>query len=101
MNKDAFAQPTGPRYGNCGLNNVRGPGLLNVDLGIFRKFQIGETTDIQFRIEGFNMMNSPHFERPNSRSITSGSFMLLNRIRNTGREGIDERLFHVGLRIGW
>ena len=51
--------------------------------------------------EGFNMTNTPHFERPNSRNVNSGTFMILNRIRNTGREGIDERFFRVGLRLGW
>ena len=96
-----FAQPTGARFGTCGPNSVRGPGLFNSDMGIFRKFQINEKVTLQFRAEGFNMTSTPHFERPNSRSVTSGTFMILNRIRNTGREGIDERFFGVGLRLGW
>ena len=70
-------------------------------MGIFRKFQVSEKFNLEFRAEGFNMTNTPHFERPNSRSVTSGTFMILNRIRNTGREGIDERFFRVGLRLGW
>ncbi|MDE0104810.1 MAG: TonB-dependent receptor [Bryobacterales bacterium] len=97
----AFAQPTGPRFGTCGPNNVRGPGLVNIDLGVFRKFQITEKMNLEFRAEGFNMSNTPHFERPNGRNVRSGNFMILNRIRNTGREGIDERFFRVGLRLGW
>ena len=97
----AFAQPTGLRFGTCGPNSVRGPGLFNLDLGVFRKFQITEKMELQFRAEGFNMTNTPHFERPNSRNVNSSSFMILNRIRNTGREGIDERFFRIGLRLGW
>ena len=97
----AFAQPDRPRFGTCGPNRVRGPSLFNLDMGIFRKFQINEKVTLQFRAEGFNMTNTPHFERPNSRSVTSGTFMILNRIRNTGREGIDERFFQIGLRLGW
>ena len=97
----AFAQPTGERFGTCGPNNVRGPGLLNVDLGVFRKFRVSEKFELQFRAEGFNMANTPHFERPNGRNVSSSNFMILNRIRNTGREGIDERFFRVGLRLGW
>ena len=97
----AFAQPDAGRFGTCGPNNVRGPGLFNLDMGIFRKFQVSEKFNLEFRAEGFNMTNTPHFERPNSRSVTSGTFMILNRIRNTGREGIDERFFRVGLRLGW
>ncbi len=97
----AFAQPTGERFGTCGPNNVRGPGLGNLDMGIFRKFKLSEKFDLQVRAEGFNMTNTPHFERPNQRNVNSGSFMLLNRIRNTGREGVDERFFRFGLRLGW
>ena len=70
-------------------------------LGVFRKFQITEKMELQFRAEGFNMTNTPHFERPNSRNVNSSSFMILNRVRNTGREGIDERFFRIGLRLGW
>ena len=70
-------------------------------MGIFRKFQLNENVTLQFRAEGFNMTNTPHFERPNRRNMNSGTFMTLNRIRNAGREGIDERFFRVGLRLGW
>ncbi len=101
IDPSAFAQPTGARFGTCGPNNVRGPGLFNMDLSVFRKFQITEKMNLQVRMEGFNMTNTPHFERPNSRNVNSGAFMILNRIRNTGREGIDERFFRVGLRLGW
>ena len=96
----ASVQPTGARFGTCAPNSVRGPGLFNLDMGIFRKFQINEKVTLQVRAEGFNMTNTPHFERPNSRNVNSRMFMILNRIRNTGREGIDERLLRVGLRLG-
>lgn len=96
-----FAQPTGARFGTCGPNSVRGPGLFNPYMGIFRKFQLNEKVTLQFRAEGFNMTNTPHFERPISRNVNSGTLMTLNRIRNAGREGIDKRFFGVGLRLGW
>ena len=89
------------RFGTCGPNSVRGPGLFNLDVGTFRQFQLNEKATLEFRAEGFNMTNTPHFERPNSRNVNSGTFMILNRIRNTGREGIDERFFRIGLRLGW
>ncbi len=97
----AWAQPTGARFGTCGLNNVRGPGLFNVDFGLFRKFQVTEKMDVQFRAEMFNVTNTPHFSTPRSTNLNSGNFMIMDRIRNTGREGIDERLFRLGIRIGW
>ena len=66
IDADAFVQPSGLRFGMCGPNSERGPGLFNLDLGVIRKFQITEKTELQFRAEGFNMTNTPHFERPNS-----------------------------------
>lgn len=92
--------PNTPRFGTCGSGSVRGPGLINLDLGLFRKFQIGESFDIQFRAEAFNVSNSPHFGNPNT-SVNSGSFGLITGLQNTGREGIDQRVFRFGLRVGW
>ena len=36
----AFARPTGARFGNVGRNTMRGPGVVNTDLSLFRRFQI-------------------------------------------------------------
>ncbi len=46
-NPSAFAQPADGqvRFGSCGPNNVRGPSMINVDLGVFRKFTIGERVE--------------------------------------------------------
>ena len=101
IDPSAFGQPAEGRFGTCGPNSVRGPGLASLDMGLFRKVRISERLELQIRFEALNVSNTVHFERPNSRSVTSGSFMILNRIRNTGREGIDERTFRLGLRLGW
>ena len=97
----AFTQPPGTRFGNCGPNSVRRPGLVDLDLGIFRKFRLSEQYELQFRAEGFNIASTPHFERPNGRSITPSSFVILNRVRNTGPGGIDARFSRIGLSLGW
>ena len=100
----SFANPavTGgtPRFGTCGSNTLRGPGLINVDMGIFRKFTITERIDLQFRAEAFNISNTPHFNNPNS-NVASSDFGLVTAVQNTGREGLDQRVFRFGLRLGW
>jgi len=96
----AFAQPEGARFGTCGVNTLPGPGVFNMDIGLFRKFQVNERVDLQFRAEMFNVTNTPHFSNPQG-NVTSGSFMLATGIRNTGREGIDQRFFRFGLRLGF
>ena len=104
--KSAFAPVKGARFGTCGPNNLRGPSLLNADLGFDRKFKISERFELKFRAEVFNATNTPHHGNPGltsatSNNVSSGSFMLATDIRNTGRDGIDERTFRFGLRLGW
>jgi hypothetical protein len=89
-----------PRFGTCGANILRGPGLINVDMGVFRRFQLTERMDLQFRSEVFNISNTPHFANPNS-NIASSGFGLVTGMQNTGREGLDQRVFRFGLRLGW
>ncbi|MBK5293584.1 MAG: TonB-dependent receptor [Acidobacteriia bacterium] len=92
--------PRTSRFGTCGAGVLRGPGLINFDLGLFRKFQVTERVTIQFRSEAFNLANTPHFAAPNS-DIAASGFGVVNGMQNTGREGIDQRFFRFGLRVGW
>jgi hypothetical protein len=88
------------RFGTCGVNSLTGPALFTMDTGVFRRFQVNERVDLQFRAEVFNLTNTPHFSTPTN-GVNSGSFMQANSIENTGREGIDERTIRFGLRIGF
>ncbi|MCB1019226.1 MAG: hypothetical protein KDC27_04825, partial [Acidobacteria bacterium] len=92
--------PNTARFGTCGSGVLRGPGLINVDMGVFRKFNVNERISVQLRGEAFNISNTPHFSNPNS-DISSGNFGLISSVQNTGREGNDQRFFRVGLRIGF
>ena len=98
--RTAFAPVTAARFGTCGTNNLYGPGLINVDLGVDRIFRIGERFQLKFRAEMFNAGNTPHRALPNA-NVNSGAFMQALAIQNTGRDGIDERTFRFGLRLGW
>jgi len=106
----AFRPVTEPRFGTAAFNLLRGPGLVNLDLGLFRQFQISERVRLQFRAEAFNATNTPHFANPSNNidglrlwpdgSFRSGVFEITG-VRNTGREGVDERVFRFGLRISF
>ena len=71
-----------------------------MDMGIFRKFLRTETFSIQFRGEISNVSNTPHFANPNS-DIASGGIGVANNVANTGREGLDQRMFRMGLRLAF
>ena len=92
--------PTTPRFGTCGAGVLRGPGLVNLDTGVSRRIKIGERATLDFRGEGFNMSNTPHFGTPGA-NISGANFGVITSVANTGREGIDQRIFRLGLRAGW
>lgn len=96
----AYKAVTEARFGNSGWEQLRGPGMWNFDMSIYRTFKLSERMDLQFRAEAFNVSNTPHFSNPRS-DISSSNPGLITGIQNTGREGIDERTFRFGLRLGF
>jgi len=103
---NAFAQVTGTRFGTTGLNILRGPGLVNLDAGLFRTFQVTERWQIQFRAESFNFTNTPHFNNPgaNVSSATrnaDGSIRTLGGYTEVTSAQADERQFRFALRISF
>jgi hypothetical protein len=73
FNISAFvANPTGT-FGNEGRNVILGPGLFNVDAGLYKNFKIWERHQLQFRSEFFNLTNRANFSNPNA-SLISPAF---------------------------
>ncbi len=108
----AFAPVTQARFGTAGFNIMRGPGLVNLDCGLFREFRLRERMKLQFRVEALNTTNTPHFSNPGANvsnlQLNSdgtvrnlGGFTEITSVTGTGREGIDERVIRVGLRFSF
>jgi hypothetical protein len=107
----AFAAVTTPTFGTAGFNSIFGPGAINLDAGITREFQVRERWRVQFRADAFNAANTPHFSNPSatvSNMVLNGDGTIkslggYSTITSTnggqGREGIDERMLQLGLRI--
>ncbi len=98
--KSNFQTVTDPRFGNMDWNALSGPGAFNMDLGIFRAFNITERVGLQFRAEAFNATNTPKFANPQG-NVNNSRFMEISGERNVGREGINERTFRFGLRLNF
>jgi hypothetical protein len=98
--KSAFGTPSSGRFGTCGTNSLRGPGLFNTNLGVNRKFQLTEKFQLSFRADMFNAANTPH-HLISSTSVSSGTFLQATGILNTGLEGIEQRAVRFALRLGW
>ena len=79
------------QFGNEGRNVVRGPGIANIDLSLFKNFAIGESKRIQFRAESFNVVNHPNFQLPQN-DISSPEFGQI-------LEAAPPRLFQLALKL--
>jgi Carboxypeptidase regulatory-like domain/TonB dependent receptor len=93
----AFARVTEVRFGNVGRNTMRGPGVVNLDLSLFRTFKLTEQFQLQFRAEAFNVSNTPHFANPNGNVNSSnfGRVLATDSAYAIGRS----REFRFGLRL--
>jgi len=90
FNRAAFVGNKVGEFGNLGYNALRGPGLFNLDLGLFKKIQLWEKRRIEFRAEGFNALNHANFNNPDG-SLASPTFGV---IRSAGAS----RLVQFGLK---
>jgi hypothetical protein len=91
----AFAPVTAVRFGTSGRNILRGPGVVNLNAGLFRKIRITERFGLDVRAEAFNLTNTPHFGNPAANASTPANFMTITSALD------DARLIRLGLRLGF
>jgi trimeric autotransporter adhesin len=93
LNPAAFFQAPQFTFGNVSrFLNVRGPGLFNWDLSVFKTFSIKERIRAQFRAEALNATNTAYFGPPNT-TLTNTQFGLITSQIN------NPRLIQLGTRI--
>ena len=61
----AFKLPIPGTFGNVSRGSLRGPGLVDVDTSLFKKFRISERWNLQLRAEAFNIFNHSNFSLAN------------------------------------
>jgi hypothetical protein len=108
----AFRPVSEARFGTAGFNTLRGPAYANLDMSVFRTFVLKGRTNVQVRMEVFNVTNTPHFPNPSGTNVASvtyrpdGSILALNGFgsitgtNNVGRE-YDERYIRLGVRLSF
>lgn len=93
LNPAAFTSAPAYTFGDTSrFLNVRGPGLFNFDVSIFKSFSIKERVKAQFRAEALNATNTPYFSTPNT-NISSSSFGVITSQANY------PRMIQLGIRI--
>ena len=88
-----FSQPGRGYYGNSGRNAIRGPGINNFDIGVFKNFAATESFRVQFRWESFNALNHPQYNNPVS-NLHSPTFGVIT----SAKRG---RINQFGLKFIW
>ncbi len=73
FNTSAFVLPALGTFGTSGRDILTGPGLENLDAGLFKEVRITESRRFQIRWEVFNSLNRPPFQNPTA-SLSSSNF---------------------------
>lgn len=63
---------------------LRGPGVFDLDLSLFRSFLILERFNLQFRAESFALTNTPQFANPQA-NISAGNFGYITTVNGGNR----------------
>jgi len=61
---NAFQRVPLGTWGNCGIGVARAPGYKNIDAVLAKRFNTGADRYAEFRIETFNLTNTPSFGPP-------------------------------------
>jgi hypothetical protein len=80
FNTAAFRQPAEGALGTLGRNTERGPGINNLDLALFKNFDLWGGRRLQFRLESFNALNHTQFAGV-STNIASRNFGVVTSAR--------------------
>jgi hypothetical protein len=66
-----FELPLQGTFGNVGRATARGQGVIQIDLGLSKRFVVTEAVGMQFRAEFFNIINRANFAHPSASTLKS------------------------------
>ena len=91
FNTNAYAFPAYGSFGNSAEYSVRGPGIVNWDFSLFKRFQFGEHINYQLRGDAFNVLNHTSFYNV-SYNLGAGDFGQVTSAH-------DPRILQVSMKI--
>ena len=102
FNTAAFTANAPGTDGNSGRNILEGPGLRNLDLGLFRSFNLNERFKLQARAEASNAFNLVSLQLPSTALATTANLnagVLTSPLFGQVRNANDMRQVQLGLRL--
>jgi len=75
FNTSCFTFPVAYTYGSESRTDptIRGPGINNIDVAVFKRTAITERYNLEFRAESFNLFNRVQFGTPNTTYTTAAN----------------------------
>jgi hypothetical protein len=98
-NLNAFALPptNAGRFGNCGVGILQGPGTVDVDAGLAKRFNISERVHVRFEATFTNILNHTNFAPPALNVGNPSNFGVLQAALPQGAGG--NRTGQLALRV--
>jgi hypothetical protein len=99
FNLSAFALPPtdAGRFGNCGVGILQGPGMVDVDAGLAKRFNLTERVHARFEASFTNVINHTNYAEPSLNFGEQSSFGVLQTALPQGEGG--NRTGQVALRV--
>jgi len=91
FNTAAFAVPEIGTDGSAGRSIVEGPGVKNVDLGVFRNIRLGGRAAFQFRVEATNVFDFVNLSNPDTNLNARATFGTIRSAREMRRVQLGAR----------
>jgi Carboxypeptidase regulatory-like domain len=92
LNPAAFSMPAAGTFGNCGRNTIYGPDFRNVDFSVLKETKLGESRNLEFRAEFFNIFNHPAFAQPDTTFGTPSFGEIFNTLGRTLGAGTSRQI---------
>ncbi len=86
FNPAAFSTPASGTWGNLGRYVATGPGAVEFDTSLQRRFKLTEKVRFDLRATAYNLANHPIYSNPSGNS-SSSSFGRITSVINTGATG--------------
>ena len=105
FNVAAFASPAGGTFGNVRRNSIVGPAYINTNMDLQKYFNLPrEGQTLEFRVDAFNLFNTPNLAQPNASLSSSSSNQvadefgeILSTVGTNGSVGTNGRRIQLGL----
>ncbi|HTW61768.1 MAG TPA: hypothetical protein VMD55_08150, partial [Terracidiphilus sp.] len=79
--------PDAGRFGTCGLGILEGPGMIDVDAGLAKRFNVGERMHIRFEASFTNVINHTNYAPPSMNVGEPSTFGFLTTALLQGEGG--------------